>query len=72
MMHGFSGDAHAAAVSKRTGEPGWWSTMIGNGLGFDTDRYFVICSNVLGGCQGTTVLHQSILKRAGHTLYVFR
>ena len=52
-MHGFSGDAHAAGVSK-AGEPGWWSAMIGNGLAFDTDRYFVICSNVLGGCRGTT------------------
>ena len=54
VLHGFSGDAHAAGTSKETGQPGWWSNMIGPGLGFDTDRYYVICSNVLGGCRGTT------------------
>lgn len=53
VLHAFSGDAHAAGVSS-DGQPGWWSNMIGPGLGFDTDRYFVICTNVLGGCRGTT------------------
>src|SRR6266568_3379353 len=47
-LHAFSGDAHAA------GEGGWWTNMIGPGKAFDTDRYFVLCSNVLGGCRGTT------------------
>src|SRR5258706_14928331 len=47
-LHAFSGDAHAA------GEGGWWTEMIGPGKAFDTDRYFVLCSNVLGGCRGTT------------------
>src|SRR4051794_33623667 len=54
VLHAFSGDAHAAGVHAQTGLTGWWSSMIGPGLAFDTDRYFVICSNVLGGCQGTT------------------
>src|SRR5271165_4244478 len=54
VLHAFSGDAHAAGISKDSGQPGWWSNMIGPGLGLDTDHYFVICSNVLGGCRGTT------------------
>jgi homoserine O-acetyltransferase/O-succinyltransferase len=48
ILHAFSGDAHAG------GEGGWWSSMIGPGKAFDTDQHFVICSNVLGGCRGTT------------------
>ncbi len=54
VLHAFSGDAHAAGISKETGQPGWWSPMVGPGLAFDTNRYFVISSNVLGGCRGTT------------------
>src|SRR5579875_2954923 len=54
VLHAFSGDAHAAGISRETGQPGWWSTMVGPGLAFDTERYFVISSNVLGGCRGTT------------------
>lgn len=54
VLHAFSGDAHAAGIHKETGQPGWWSSMVGPGLPFDTERYFVISSNVLGGCRGTT------------------
>ena len=54
ITHAFSGDAHAAGIGAEDGKPGWWDSMIGPGKGFDTDRFFVICSNVLGGCRGTT------------------
>jgi homoserine O-acetyltransferase len=48
VLHALSGDAHAA------GQGGWWEKLIGPGKGIDTDKYFVICSNVIGGCQGST------------------
>jgi homoserine O-acetyltransferase/O-succinyltransferase len=53
VLHAFTGDAHAAGIDHE-GKPGWWANMIGPGKGFDTDRYFVLCANVLGGCRGTT------------------
>ena len=52
--HALSGDAHVAGLSPTTGRPGWWDFHVGPGKAIDTDRFHVICSNVLGGCGGST------------------
>ncbi|MDD1676486.1 MAG: homoserine O-acetyltransferase [Methanomicrobiales archaeon] len=54
ICHALSGDAHAAGIHAVDGRRGWWDIAIGPGKGFDTDRYFVICSNIIGGCKGST------------------
>jgi homoserine O-acetyltransferase len=54
ICHALTGDQHVANEHPVTHKPGWWETMIGPGRPIDTERFFVICSNVLGGCMGTT------------------
>ena len=54
VCHALTGDQHVANRHPVTGKPGWWETIIGPGKPVDTDRYFVICPNVLGGCMGST------------------
>ncbi|UCE98695.1 MAG: homoserine O-acetyltransferase [Planctomycetota bacterium] len=55
ICHALSGDAHVAGYhSSEDRKPGWWDVMVGPGKGIDTNKYFVICSNFLGGCSGTT------------------
>ena len=55
VCHALTGDAHASGgVNAHHPDGGWWDGLIGPGKAVDTDRWFVVCSNVLGGCQGTT------------------
>ena len=55
ICHALSGDSHVAGFYSETdSKPGWWEFMVGPGKGIDTDKYFVICSNFLGSCMGST------------------
>lgn len=54
VCHALTGDAHAAGLAAETGRRGWWDNLIGPGKAVDTDRYFVVSPNLLGGCSGTT------------------
>ncbi len=54
VCHALTGDQYVASEHPVTGKPGWWSTIVGPGKPIDTDRFFVICPNILGGCMGST------------------
>lgn len=54
VAHALTGDAHAAGHHGNPARRGWWDNIIGSGRPLDTDRFFVVCANLLGGCQGTT------------------
>ena len=54
VCHALTGDQYVNNVHPVTGKPGWWESIIGSGKPIDTDRYFVICPNVVGACMGTT------------------
>ncbi len=54
VCHALTGDQYAASTHPITGKPGWWSRMIGPGRPVDTERFFVICPNVIGSCLGST------------------
>lgn len=54
LCHALTGDQYAAGDNPVTKKPGWWTTLVGPGKSIDTDKYFVICTNTLGGCLGSS------------------
>ncbi|WP_174280039.1 homoserine O-acetyltransferase MetX [Sphingomonas bacterium] len=54
VCHALTGDQHLASAHPRTGKPGWWDRMVGPGKPIDTDRWCVVCANVLGSCMGSS------------------
>ena len=54
VCHALTGDQHVASIHPTTGKPGWWSRVVGPGRPLDPERYFIICSNVIGGCMGSS------------------
>ena len=54
ICHALTGDQHVASDHPVTGKAGWWLSLVGPGRPIDTDRYFVVCANVIGGCMGST------------------
>jgi homoserine O-acetyltransferase len=59
LCHALTGDQYAAGTHPVTAKPGWWSSMAGPGLPIDTNRFFVICANVIGGCMGSSGPHET-------------
>ena len=54
ILHALSGDSHVAGYySPNDDKPGWWDNMVGPGKGIDTDKYFIVCSNIIGSCMGS-------------------
>ena len=54
VCHALTGDQHAAGIHPANGKPGWWTQVVGQGLPLDPERHFIICTNVIGGCMGST------------------
>jgi len=67
VCHALTGDQYLAERHPVTGRPGWWEAIVGPGKPIDTDRFFVICANVLGGCMGSTGPRSLMTDSAGET-----
>ena len=72
ICHALTGDQHPAGDNPLTDKEGWWTQIVGPGSIIDTDKYFVICSNVLGGCGGSTGPQSDKPDGSGLTGWIFR
>lgn len=68
VCHALTGDQYVAERHPLTGKPGWWEAVVGPGRPVDTDRYFVICANVLGGCMGSSGPPEEMMDAEGRGL----
>ncbi|MBI0538680.1 homoserine O-acetyltransferase [Roseomonas sp. KE2513] len=68
VCHALTGDQYLAGRHPVTGRPGWWEAVVGPGLPIDTDRFFVICANVLGGCMGSSGPREEMTDAEGQPL----
>jgi homoserine O-acetyltransferase len=68
VCHALTGDQYVAETHPLTGKPGWWETLVGPGKPVDTDRYFVVCANVLGGCMGSSGPPEEMTDEEGRPL----
>lgn len=68
ICHALTGDQYVAERHPVTGKPGWWANLVGPGLPVDTDRFFVLCANVLGGCMGSTGPREEMTDAEGQGL----
>ncbi|MBX6375331.1 MAG: homoserine O-acetyltransferase [Acetobacteraceae bacterium] len=68
VCHALTGDQYVAETHPVTGRPGWWENVVGPGRPIDTDRFFVICANVLGGCMGSTGPREEMTDAEGRGL----
>ncbi|GGG17095.1 homoserine O-acetyltransferase [Caldovatus sediminis] len=68
VCHALTGDQYVAETHPVTGRPGWWESVVGPGRPIDTDRFFVVCANVLGGCMGSTGPREEMTDAEGRGL----
>ncbi|WP_426954857.1 homoserine O-acetyltransferase MetX [Muricoccus radiodurans] len=68
VCHALTGDQYLAETQPVTGKPGWWQAVVGPGKPLDTDRFFIICANVLGGCMGSTGPREEMTDAQGRGL----
>ena len=60
VFHALTGDQFASGINPVTNKEGWWNYAVGPGKAFDTDKFFVICANVIGGCMAVSYTHLTL------------